>query len=218
MKRTWGTKQRLALGGIAFAAVVSVVAVGGYAQAQGGGGVIRACVSSFGANAPSSGGTRLIGNGQNCTPLESKVEWNQQGVPGLKGDPGDIGPKGDRGDKGDPGDTGPKGDRGNKGAPGPDGGSGVLGFDSTKVVSGPVTVGKFGGTASVTASCPAGMEISGGGYEFPSNFDAIDIRVVHNTTGDSGWRVDALNVNPFEDRRISAVVQCVIVHPRVRPS
>ena len=215
MKRTWSTKPQMVVGGLALAGALALGSMGGYARAQSSANIIRACVSGFGSNAPASGATRLISGNQNCSPLETKVEWVQQGGQGLKGDKGDTGPKGDKGDKGDRGDIGPKGDKGATGAtgaPGPDGTP--FTFVGTNISS-PVSVGKAGGTATATATCLDGTRAIGGGFRFPSTLDATDIRIIQSVpTGvfpTTGWKVEVVNPNPFEDRRIIAEVQCMAV-------
>ena len=42
-------------------------------------------------------------NRQRCSFVETPIQWNQAGPPGLNGAPGPSGPKGDPGRKGDPG-------------------------------------------------------------------------------------------------------------------
>jgi hypothetical protein len=70
---------------------------------------------------------------------------------GAKGDPGAKGDKGDRGDKGE------KGDKGDKGDPGP---ASVPGYE--QVFGSTLTIGPGAGQV-VSATCPSGKKVLGGG-------------------------------------------------------
>lgn len=68
-----------------------------------------------------------------------------------------AGAKGDKGDKGDRGERGPKGDKGDEGVAGP---PGLSGYQVVQAVSGPLSKNVF---TTVTATCPAGKSVLGGG-------------------------------------------------------
>jgi len=95
MRRNFRITRVGVLGGVAAA----VLAGTAYATIPGGDGVIHGCY------AKSGGSLRVIdGSTTNCKSGEGSLDWNQQGVPGPKGDTGAPGPAGPQGD---PGPAGP---------------------------------------------------------------------------------------------------------------
>jgi len=112
----------------------------------------------------------------------AKGDKGDPGVPGAagakgdKGDTGSMGAKGDKGDPGVPGAAGAKGDKGDTGSmgatgtaglPGPPGASGISGWEIVKE-SGSVSVGA-NQRESMTAKCPTGKKVLGGGCEVSSD-------------------------------------------------
>ena len=214
MNRTWLTKYRMILWSGGLAGALALGGAGGYAHAQSSA-TIRACASGFGTNSPSSGVMRIVSGSQNCSPLETRIEWDQQGVQGLKGDKGDTGvpgPKGDKGAKGDTGPKGPKGDPGDAGAPGAGGQPSVL---PGRSVGEAVTLGVFGGTGTSVASCGPGSRATGGGYQMPNSGDAIDVKIIssgpESAQNASTWQVTAVNIGIFTSRTVQAVAICTVV-------
>jgi hypothetical protein len=87
-----------------------------------------------------------------------------QGEVGPPGPAGSTGPKGDTGATGAIGATGPQGPMGLMGPVGPQGLPGVSGYFIASTPSTTVTVAG-NSTTSMSASCPAGKNVIGGGYE-----------------------------------------------------
>ena len=132
MRYLW-TRRGLRLFAIV-AALFGVAAGIAYATIPDSGNVYTACMLK------SIGTVRLIDTSLpasnlmgHCTPFETKITWNQQGLAGAQGPPGqkgDIGPAGAdgaQGPKGDTGDTGPQGPKGDTGDTGPQGQRGPAG-------------------------------------------------------------------------------------------
>jgi type VI protein secretion system component Hcp len=117
------------------AALLAVAGGLAYATIPDSGGVIHACYLT------KLGTLRVIdpSAGQQCTSLETAIDWNKQGpqgiqgLPGPKGDTGATGPAGAKGDQGDPGPQGPPGPKGDPGPQGP-AGAGVPPPANTTVV------------------------------------------------------------------------------------
>jgi hypothetical protein len=90
-----------------------------YGAASAGNGVITACVHES--------MVRIVSAPSVCHPVETVVQWNQQGPQGIqgpqgvKGDPGPQGPQGPKGDTGPQGQQGAQGQQGQPGQPGTNG-------------------------------------------------------------------------------------------------
>jgi hypothetical protein len=111
------------------------------------------------------------------------------GAAGPKGDKGD---RGDKGSKGDRGARGDKGDKGDKGDPGLPGAPGTSGYSIGRAVSGPLAKNAF---TSVTAMCPSGKVVGGGGDVngvYPDGHSASIITSEPNSF-DTGWTVTMAN-------------------------
>jgi hypothetical protein len=83
------SKSKLALVAGAVAAVAAGSAA--FASIPDGGGVIHACYGKPGS--PKPGAIRVIdpSKSEACSSLENPLDWNQQGLPGEKGETGDPG-------------------------------------------------------------------------------------------------------------------------------
>ena len=195
----------------AFAVVVglgvSASAVAMAAIPDAGSGVITGCRTNNGA-------LRLIDAeaGDSCRGPETEVSWNHtgpQGPQGLQGPAGDTGPAGPQGPAGDPGATGPQGPQGPAGDPGatgpqgPQGPQGLQGPAGPEGPAGPQGMDGVGGHevvtqtllttvptsqtfARVTATCPPGKKVIGGGFSngaFSSNV------ISSEPNGTTGWQV-----------------------------
>jgi hypothetical protein len=185
---TSGALATMLIGGAAWAAI------------PGDAGVVNGCYLKAG------GFLRVIdvAKGQRCLPnLEIALTWNGQGQSGA---PGPAGPKGDTGDKGDRGDAGiagppglagdqgPQGIQGPQGVPGPEGAAGaVAGYE---IVTSPGTIIPFGASATVSAACPSGKKVIGGGFfskksprvefSFPADAATWTVRVRHDQFDPTG--------------------------------
>jgi len=103
---------------------------------------IHACVYS------STGQLRIVGANETCKKTEQALDWNQAGVPGPAGAPGERGPAGP------------------SGGVGPQGPSGVLSFYTRHATAD--LLGSLGGTQSgdqIIASCDPGDRAVGGGTD-----------------------------------------------------
>jgi hypothetical protein len=95
MNRILRSKRIAGIAAIALAAAAGAA----YAAIPGGDGVVHGCFTK------SSGALRVIdASATTCKSGEGALNWNQQGLPGVKGDPGAPGPAGPQGD---PGPAGP---------------------------------------------------------------------------------------------------------------
>jgi hypothetical protein len=132
-------------------------------------GVIHACYRA-------NGNLRLVDK-SSCTSNETALTWNQTGPQGPAGAPG---PPGTPGPAGTPGPQGPPGPQGQPGTPGP---AGVAGYE---IISTHETL-PLNGSIEVTATCPTGKRVIGGGYVAPTVLDAASSS---RPEGDEGWRVE----------------------------
>jgi hypothetical protein len=120
-------------------------------------GVIHACYRA-------NGNLRLVDK-SSCTSAETSLTWNQTGPQGPAGAPG---PQGVPGPQGQPGSPSPVG---------------VAGYE---IISTHETL-PLNGSIEVTATCPTGKRVIGGGYVAPSVLDAASSS---RPEGDNGWRVE----------------------------
>ena len=127
---------------VVLATVAAGLAAGGsvaYATIPDGNGVIHGCYQKQG------GQLRVIdsGKGATCNGFEQALNWSQTGPQGPQGSQGPQGPKGDKGDKGD------------QGLPG------LSGYEQVeKIQSFNLNNGQGD---HLTASCPNGKKVIGGG-------------------------------------------------------
>lgn len=135
-----------------------VVVAGGLAWATGhipgDDGVIHGCFNT------SNGNLRVIdATTTSCKSSESAIFWNQEGVPGDDGTDGVDGVDGSNGTNGVDGSNGTDGTNGDTGDTGQQGPPGVSGYEivtSTSHID-------FDGYRSLTAQCPSGKSVLGGG-------------------------------------------------------
>src|SRR5829696_1398132 len=105
-----------------------------------------------------------------CDPKnETEISWNQ------------VGPQGAKGDTGAPGPAGPQGPQGVKGDPG------ISGYE---VVTCVYPLGNLNG-GLVTAPCPSGEKVIGGG----ANGGSLNIEQSYPGEGDDHWTVKTFNPN-----------------------
>jgi hypothetical protein len=145
---------------VALAATALVVALFGSTPL---GRAVSAKVPPF---ATTSGFAKLAGNSQAVNGIKAA----KQPKPGflvplgpdgrLPASVGQVGPKGEKGDSGERGEKGAKGDKGATGAPGPAGPPGTSGYQVVQAVSGPLAKTVY---TTVTATCPGGKKVVGGG-------------------------------------------------------
>ncbi len=160
-----------------------------------------------------------------CTsPTHVMFNWNQQGPkgdPGANGAPGATGATGATGAAGAKGDKGDKGDKGNTGATGPQGPAGPTRYlsDALGAVAVFRNAGGTGGPVAITAQCPAGMRILGGGYKvygarlvpglpapLPPN-PAPTIATSMLGTGES-WTIEYI-IAPYQLIDVDVIAYCV---------
>jgi hypothetical protein len=128
-------------------------------------------------------------------------EQGIHGEKGDKGDPGEQGPPGEQGEQGIQGEKGEKGDPGEQGHPGPDK---IL---NTFQIAGDVVLINFRSFGTATASCPAGSELTGGGYIKNSVMEMTINR--ESLTQSETWEVQVFNPNEFGERApLQAYAEC----------
>ncbi len=91
-------------------------------------GLINACVHS------EKGLVRIVPAAEACRPHETRLTWNQQGIPGPQGE---VGPQGEPGPPGPVGEAGPAGPQGEQGMPGLQGEAGPPGPQGEQGMQGP---------------------------------------------------------------------------------
>lgn len=160
-------------------------------------------------------------------------EKGETGLQGPKGDPGATGPQGVEGPQGPQGPTGSPGSQGPQGIPGPTGLQGAQGVMGPIGPAGPQgTAGLSGyervvgdsGTLSmnpgvssfVTAVCPTGKRVVGGGHELASSSSqqlGVTMSAPFESTVMSGWRVNFRNsLNAaLTNVQVRAYVVCALV-------
>ncbi len=148
-------------------------------------------------------------------PQGPKGDTGLQGTTGSKGDKGDTGlqgiagstgPQGPKGDTGLQGAAGAKGDTGLQGATGDKGDPGVSGYGIvSKSVS--TTLLAFGGNAyALSASCPSGKKVLGGGGKSDYNGDLLSES--YPFASGSGWTIKYSNQSAYT-RKISLTVYAI---------
>src|ERR671918_1324530 len=187
--------------------------------------LLSAVISSV--NADNNGNWRLDAHGRSididiCIRCTSNIpgppgpqgppgppgETGPQGPQGEQGPPGETGPQGPQGEQGPPGETGPQGPQGEQGPPGPDKRL------NTFQIAGNVVLIDFRSFGTATASCPAGSELTGGGYIKNSVMEVTINR--ESLTQAETWEVQVFNPNEFGERApLQAYVECVELQPLI---
>ncbi len=207
----------------AVGAIVATVLAGSVAWAAipGDGGVIQGCYDT--------GGNLKVVSALPCPKNYTALQWNQQGVPGPRGETGD---KGEQGIQGIPGERGPQGEQGVRGITGDRGEPGPQGIQGIEGVQGPpgpegsqgpavtpvlqshsVTIGDppAGSATAVDVACPAGQSATGGGFQGGSGDDVVVSRPTINPVTPfnlNGWRVVFLTPAGSAGRVLSAFAVC----------
>ncbi len=183
---TGGARRVLLIGVVGFLAVGVGVA---YAAIPGSDGVIHTCYSA-GPWHP-SGELRVIDptTGASCAKNEKALTFNQ------------TGPKGDQGNPGIQGTAGTNGTNGSNGANGTNGTNGTNGVSGYEVVSNTGDITDDPG--SLTATCPSGKHVLGGGAELSNFTNAGGYAVVTGgrpLIGNVGWEATTQRgFNPAQD-------------------
>jgi Collagen triple helix repeat (20 copies) len=157
-------------------------------------GVIHACYRA-------NGNLRLVDK-SSCTSSETALTWNQAGPQGPAGATGPVGAPGPQGAPGPAGTPGPQGASGPQGQPGTPGPAGVAGYEITSTHQ---TL-SLNGSIDVTATCPAGKRVIGGGYVAPS---VLDTASSSRPEGDTGWRVEFKSNGGNGDASVYAICASV---------
>lgn len=205
---TRALSRRNGIAVLALAGILATVGIG-YAAIPGGDGTIKGCYALNEVSAEQKGGgtphakgeTRIVDSAENCRAYEKAISWNQQGPKGDQGPTGATGAKGDQGAAGaaclptNPACVGPKGDKGDTGAAGaaclptnpacvgPKGDTGPAG---TSGLSGYEIVSKVQQVDSpdvVTALCPQGKFVLGGGAETSGTEFYLDLTAPYSIVG-----------------------------------
>jgi hypothetical protein len=166
-------------------------------------------------------------------PKGDKGDVGPQGSQGLKGDTGAAGPQGVDGPQGPQGVAGPQGSTGSQGVAGPTGAQGPQGpigpigpagpqgapgtSGYERVVGDSGTLSMNPGVSSfVTAVCPTGKRVIGGGHELASSSSqqlGVTMSAPFESTVLAGWRVNFRNsLNAaLTNVQVRAYVICAIV-------
>ena len=172
--------------------------------------LLSAVISSV--NADNNRNWRLDAHGRSididiCIRCTSNIP-GPPGPQGPPGPPGETGPQGPQGEQGPPGETGPQGPQGEQGPPGPDKRL------NTFQIAGNVVLIDFRSFGTATASCPAGSELTGGGYIKNSVMEVTINR--ESLTQAETWEVQVFNPNEFGERApLQAYVECVELQPLI---
>jgi hypothetical protein len=122
-------------------------------------------------------------------PQGIQGEPGPAGPPGPKGDTGQtgsVGPQGIQGEPGPAGAQGPEGEPGAQGVPGPAGPAGPAGPSGTSGYEIVRAVANVGSNQPITATCPTGKKVLGGGVEIPGGAPGTIYASIPTSTGD-GW-------------------------------
>ena len=186
---------------------------------------LRECTSKESAIAWNQEGPRgepgLPGSAGSQGEQGEQGEKGEKGEQGEKGEPGDDGVEGAPGPTGAPGAAGAPGQKGDPGEPGPAGPAGPLGATGPQGVQGPAgpagraagrevvtavtyTSGTYG---EVTAMCPPGKVVTGGGYRLPIGFNGA-LNSNRSTFTGQGWYI-TVDVPSSTSWRLEVAAICV---------
>jgi hypothetical protein len=127
------------------------------------------------------------------------------GPRGQKGDAGLDGPKGDPGLPGEKGATGLMGAKGDTGDPGQPGARGLAGVSFYQLIVGTDLTPPSGVTASTDLYCPAGKHAVSGGFWSHLDVAFKDSRPLASGTG---WRITVKNLDPTYDAKVTPYLTC----------
>jgi hypothetical protein len=177
--------------GLAVAALLAAGVAVATGAIPGPSGQITACYQK------QSGQLRVVASARQCRRSERTLTWNQQGPQGPTGPAGPAGP------------------------PGPPGATGPAGVSARETVQGPERTApprnpnQFpSGFSSAIATCPAGKQVLGGGFNLGGGIDDLGehLRVLASAAvGTSGWRVTVLNESTTATHVFHAVAICAVV-------
>ncbi len=211
---------------VAFAGVPLLAPVGGWGAAAG----KPATTTVYACVIKDSGVVRLVKRTRKCRRPERKLGWARRGAAGLsgpqgqRGEPGaaaDAGAAGAAGAAGPAGGVGPAGPAGGIGPAGPAGSAGGIGPAGPAGVTGYLRVA---GTASafdtvdpktVTAVCPGGRVVVGGGYKLVAATGNVgSVTPTQNqATSDTEWTVTGDSDGVVADFSVQAFAICASVTP-----
>jgi hypothetical protein len=208
--------RRGRLGALSLGVVVAVL-TGGIAGAlaaipDSDDGEIHACHSKF------DGKVRVIDaqGGAGCWTGESRLVWSQKGPAGPQGPPGEPGPtgpqglQGPQGPAGPMGPSGPQGPRGETGPVGPQGSAGVSGRQTVAATSSGYTAP---GEKRVSASCPDGKLVIGGGGQIEGQ-GPVALTVSRPAPDQRAWEATGREMQaPVGAWSVTAHVVCAYVNP-----
>jgi hypothetical protein len=143
-------------------------------------------------------------------------DLSQTLVTSLRGQTGPAGPQGVAGPQGLKGDTGATGATGATGPQGPAGPQGVAGpkggLDLSKIdfVSSTHHVVAFGTDHVITAFCPAGHKVVGGGFDvLLGDTKLVNVFTSQPVSDLSGWTIRVVNASTTTDATVEAHAVCV---------
>jgi Collagen triple helix repeat (20 copies) len=164
-----------------------------------------AVVTYYGCVNNSTGDIRIVSKSTVCKSTEHKINWNQVGPKGPKGNTGAQGPKGPKGATGPQGPQGPKGAQGPQGPQGAQGPQGPQGPTGPQGPQGPagISVGNSAiNPSSVSLASPTvvvqtnAIQVTGSYYVNATallSIDASDFAAYcYVTTGSNGFSPDGL--------------------------
>ena len=137
-----------------------------------------------------------------------------QGPQGPTGIAGPSGPRGTAGPKGDPGATGPQGPAGRQGASGAQGPPGMSGYQQVTATDQVYPTTSAAAQYDVTAWCPSGTVVLGGGWQAAQTTPGIASPNVYRDapSGTSGWEVSGYAAGPTGDTyTVTVYVDCAPV-------
>lgn len=167
---------------LAVAAVALLAAAGGGAYAATNGRTISVCVKKKGGS---------LYKASRCARGDTKLTWNEVGPAGAQGATGAAGSTGATGATGAVGATGARGAQGTTGATGATGPVGPAGVSNYSVQSQTTIVSSSASSGSVTATCPAGDSLLGGGGGMPVPTGMVVYSSAPASGPTVGWTVQA---------------------------
>ena len=168
--------------------------------------LIHACVNN------TSGELKIVGANSNCPNNYRPLDWNIQGPAGQQGPMGPAGPVGPVGPVGPIGPMGPVGPQGLQGEQGLQGIQGPAGISGLEVVSADSGF-RTAAAIDMTAVCPAGKQVIGGGFSTRSASGNLNVRASAPITSNR-WGVSVFTADyptPLEEWAVTAFAICAYV-------